>query len=75
MRHFQETLWTEDPEYINPLSSNTYQKEYDHTATDWEKVAEYERYCAAMEEKYLAVQAGEVGGDGIPMLTVVVDGC
>ncbi|GFS76667.1 yqaJ domain-containing protein [Nephila pilipes] len=32
-------------------------------------------YCAATEEKHLAVQAGEVGGDGIPMLTVVVDGC
>ncbi|GFU26648.1 hypothetical protein NPIL_138851 [Nephila pilipes] len=28
-----------------------------------------------MEEKHLAVQAEAVGGDGISMLTVVVDGC
>ncbi|GFU18384.1 uncharacterized protein NPIL_268121, partial [Nephila pilipes] len=55
-----------------PLSSNMYQKEHDNIATAWEKVAENEMYCAATEEKHLAVQAGKVG---IPMLTVVVDGC
>ncbi|GFT40353.1 uncharacterized protein NPIL_88071 [Nephila pilipes] len=57
---------------IPPLSSNIYQKELNNIATSWEKVAENEMYCTAMEEKHLAVQAG---GDGIPMLTVVVDGC
>ncbi|GFQ84533.1 yqaJ domain-containing protein [Trichonephila clavata] len=31
-------------------------------------------YSAAIEEKQLAVQAGEIGLDGFPMLTVV-DGC
>ncbi|GFQ99293.1 uncharacterized protein TNCT_393461 [Trichonephila clavata] len=31
-------------------------------------------YHAAMEEKQLAVQAGEIGSDGFPVLTVVVDG-
>ncbi|GFU23606.1 yqaJ domain-containing protein [Nephila pilipes] len=70
--NLEEFLSTLD---IPPLSSNTYQKEHDNIATAWEKVAENEMYCAAMEEKHLAVQAGEVGGDGIPMLTVVVDGC
>ncbi|GFT88186.1 uncharacterized protein NPIL_637651 [Nephila pilipes] len=106
MCHFQETVWTEDPECkkmpvntaavsgimkiggffanleeflstldIPPLISNTYQKEHDNIASAREKVAENEMYCAAMEEKHLVVQAGEVGGDGIPLLTVVVDGC
>ncbi|GFQ80576.1 uncharacterized protein TNCT_511481 [Trichonephila clavata] len=41
----------------------------------WEKVAQREMYSAAMEEKQLAVQAGEIGPDGFPTLTVVVDGC
>ncbi|GFY53290.1 uncharacterized protein TNIN_346341 [Trichonephila inaurata madagascariensis] len=102
MCHFQEMVWTEDPDNekmpvntaavsgvmkigggfanleellstldIPPLSSKTYQKEYNTIATAWEKVAEKEMYRAAMEEKQLAVQAGEVGPDGFPMLTVV----
>ncbi|GFT29853.1 uncharacterized protein NPIL_271771 [Nephila pilipes] len=70
--NLEEFLSTLD---IPPLNSSTYQKEHDNIATAWEKVAENEMYCAAMEEKHLAVQAGEVGGDGIPMLTVVVDSC
>ncbi|GFS62399.1 hypothetical protein TNIN_434331, partial [Trichonephila inaurata madagascariensis] len=32
-------------------------------------------YRADMEEKQLAVQAGEVGPDGFPMLRAVVEGC
>ncbi|GFY73594.1 yqaJ domain-containing protein [Trichonephila inaurata madagascariensis] len=106
MCHFQEMVWTEDPDNekmpvntaavsgvmkigggfanleellstldIPPLSSKTDQKEHNTIATAWEKVAEKEMYRAAMEEKQLAVQAGEVGPDGFPMLTVVVDGC
>ncbi|GFS56870.1 uncharacterized protein NPIL_395411 [Nephila pilipes] len=70
--NLEEFLFSLD---ILPLSSNTYQKEHDNIATTWEKVAENEMYYATMEEKHLAVQAGEIGGDGIPMLTVVVDGC
>ncbi|GFQ69161.1 uncharacterized protein TNCT_498191 [Trichonephila clavata] len=70
--NLEEFLSTLD---IPPLSSKTYQKEHNTIATAWEKVAEREMYSAAMEEKQLAVQAGEIGPDGFPTLTVVVDGC
>ncbi|GFQ68861.1 uncharacterized protein TNCT_79871 [Trichonephila clavata] len=67
--NLEEFLSTLD---IPPLSSKTYQKEHNTIATAWEKVAEREMYSAAMEEKQLAVQAGEIGPDGFPTLTVVV---
>ncbi|GFR16507.1 uncharacterized protein TNCT_681021, partial [Trichonephila clavata] len=70
--NLEEFLSTLD---IPPLSSKTYQKEHNAIATAWEKVAEREMYSAAMEEKQLAVQAGEIGPDGFPTLTVVADGC
>ncbi|GFQ95208.1 yqaJ domain-containing protein [Trichonephila clavata] len=70
--NLEEFLSTLD---IPPLSSKTYQKEHNTIATAWEKVAEREMYSVAMEEKQLAVQAGEIGPDGFPTLTVVVDGC
>ncbi|GFY50525.1 uncharacterized protein TNIN_399061 [Trichonephila inaurata madagascariensis] len=87
MRHFQEIELTEDLDYgkmpvniaavsdIPPLSSKTYQKEHNIIPTAWEKVSEKEMYRAAMEEKELAIQAGEIRPDAFPMLTVVVDGC
>ncbi|GFX65671.1 hypothetical protein TNCV_4093641 [Trichonephila clavipes] len=63
------------PENISPLSSKTCKKEHNIIATAWEKVAEEEMYYAAVDEKQLATQAGEIGPDGLPMLTVVMDGC
>ncbi|GFS47266.1 uncharacterized protein TNIN_142771 [Trichonephila inaurata madagascariensis] len=60
---------------IVPKTIGSSKKEHNIIATAWEKVAEKEMYRAALEEKQLAVQAGEVGPDGFPMLTVVVDGC
>ncbi|GFY55647.1 hypothetical protein TNIN_424301 [Trichonephila inaurata madagascariensis] len=59
---------------ISPLSSKTCKKEHNIIATAWEKVTE-EMYCAAVDEKQLAAQAGKIGPDGFPMLTVVMDGC
>ncbi|GFQ80572.1 uncharacterized protein TNCT_554071 [Trichonephila clavata] len=75
MCNFQEIIWTEDPHNekmpVNTAAVSGIMK----INGAWEKVAEREMYCAAMEEKQLAVQAGEMGPDGFPMLTVVVDGC
>lgn len=60
---------------VPSMSSNTFQKEHDYITAAWEKTASEEMKRAAMEEKRLAVEAGEVDADGIPLLTVVVDGC
>ncbi|GFR19395.1 uncharacterized protein TNCT_409081 [Trichonephila clavata] len=75
MCNFQEIIWTEDPHNekipVNIAAVSGIMK----IGGAWEKVVEREMYSAAMEEKQLAVQAGEIGPDGFPTLTVVVGGC
>ncbi|GFS47939.1 yqaJ domain-containing protein [Nephila pilipes] len=73
MCHFQETLWAEDPE-CKKMPVNT--AAVSGIMKIGEGFANLEEFLSTNgKKKHLAVQAGEVGGDGIPMLTVVVDGC
>lgn len=60
---------------VPSMSSNTYTKEHDYVTSMWEQTALQEMEKAAMEEKRLALEANDVDPDGIPFLTVVVDGC
>ncbi|GFT39696.1 yqaJ domain-containing protein [Trichonephila clavipes] len=72
MCQFQEMVWTEDPDN-EQMPVNT------AAVSGVMKIgggfANLEQLLSTYEEKQLAVQAGEVGPDGFPMLTVAVDGC
>ncbi|GBO41369.1 hypothetical protein AVEN_132412-1 [Araneus ventricosus] len=59
---------------IPSMTSHTFQKEHDRISAAWEETAAKEMHNAAMEEKRLAIEAGEIDADGIPLLTVVADG-
>ncbi|GBL74580.1 hypothetical protein AVEN_235491-1 [Araneus ventricosus] len=59
---------------IPSMTSHTFQKERDRISAAWEETAAKEMHNAAMEEKRLAIEAGEIDADGIPLLTVVADG-
>lgn len=56
------------------MSSKTFSKVHRIVAEAWEKTATAEMASAAEEEKRMAVGRGDVDCNGIPLLTVVVDG-
>jgi len=60
---------------IPTMSYNTYSKYHDKVSDGWEKAALQEMEAAAKEEAEYAVASGRVTPDGVPMLTVVADGC
>lgn len=56
------------------MSNNRFLKEQEKFTNAWEATAATEMELAASEEKDLAIQRGDVDSEGIPLLTVVVDG-
>ncbi|XP_042913216.1 uncharacterized protein, partial [Parasteatoda tepidariorum] len=56
------------------MSSRRFAKEQEHLTKAWEETATSEMAKAAEEEKRLARQREDVDSDGIPLLTVIVDG-
>lgn len=59
---------------IPSMSKNKFLKEQEKLTDAWEATALTEMELAASEEKRLAIQRGDVDSEGIPLLTVVVDG-
>lgn len=59
---------------IPSMSENTFIKEQDKLSDAWEATALKEMEIAASEEKKLAIQRGDVDSEGIPLITVIVDG-
>lgn len=59
---------------IPSMSQNTFTKEQDKLTNAWETTALKEMELAAYEEKKLAIQRGDVDAEGIPLITVIVDG-
>lgn len=59
---------------IPSMSMNTFIKVQDILSDGWEATALKEMECAALEEKNLAIQRGDTDSEGIPLLTVIVDG-
>lgn len=59
---------------IPSMSKNKFLKEQEKLTDAWKATAVTEMELAASEEKQLAIQRGDVDSEGIPLLTVVVDG-
>ncbi|CAL1266368.1 unnamed protein product [Larinioides sclopetarius] len=59
---------------VPPISQSMYDKEHKVISEAWEKLAYLEMEEAAMGEKELAIQCGEVDKSGIPLVTVIVHG-
>lgn len=59
---------------IPSMSQNKFIKEQETLSDAWEATALKEMELAALEEKNLAIQRGDVDSDGTPLITVVVDG-
>lgn len=59
---------------IPSMSEKTFIKEQERLSDAWEVTALKEMESAVSEEKNLAIQRGDVDSEGIPLLTVVVDG-
>ncbi|GBM84422.1 hypothetical protein AVEN_102063-1, partial [Araneus ventricosus] len=59
---------------VPPISQSMYEKEHKVISEAWEKLACLEMEEAAMREKELAVECGDVDKSGIPLVTVIVDG-
>lgn len=59
---------------IPSMSKNTYASEHEYVSNAWEKCASNEMKQAVEIEKDLAVQRGDIDNDGVPLLTVIVDG-
>lgn len=59
---------------IPPMSVNTFIQQNDKISDAWELTALKEMEIAANEEKEIAIERGDVDLDGIPLLTVIVDG-
>lgn len=59
---------------IPPMSVNTFNQQNDKISDAWELTAIKEMEIAANEEKEIAIERGDVDLDGIPLLTVIVDG-
>lgn len=57
------------------MSNKSYQKHHDIVSTGWEKVAVAEMRKAAEEEADHACEIGNVDKNGVPLITVVADGC
>lgn len=59
---------------VPAMSQNTYAKYHDLVSDAWEKTALQEMEAAVKAEIDHAVEEGQVSPDGIPILTVVIDG-
>ncbi|CAL1280831.1 unnamed protein product [Larinioides sclopetarius] len=59
---------------VAKVSEKTFLKEQEKLSDAWEKTALKEMEAAVSEEKSLAIQRRDVDSEGIPLLTVVVDG-
>ncbi|GBO33029.1 hypothetical protein AVEN_224575-1 [Araneus ventricosus] len=59
---------------IPSMSEKTFIKEQEKISDAWEVTALKEMELAVSEERSLAIQRGDVDSEGIPLLTVVVDG-
>lgn len=59
---------------VPPMSANTFIKEQNYISEAWERTALKEMEIAANEEKKMAIQRGDIDEEGIPYITVVVDG-
>lgn len=57
------------------MSSKTYSRLHDTVCDGWENAAANEMQAANEEEAAIATAKGEVDEDGVPILTVVADGC
>lgn len=56
------------------LSSNTYEKLFGHVSENIEQTAWEQMRLAGIEEKRLAIEAGDIDSDGIPLCPVIADG-
>lgn len=56
------------------MSKNTYAKQHQIVSDAWEKCASNEMKEAVDMEKELAMQRGDIDANGVPLLTVIVDG-
>ncbi|KAL4127211.1 hypothetical protein QTP88_011402 [Uroleucon formosanum] len=56
------------------MNNNTYNKEHDIVCEKFEEAATQTMYTAAKEEARLAIEAGDVDIDGVPLIAVVADG-
>jgi len=59
---------------IPTMNNNTYNKEHDIVCEKFEEAATQTMYTAAKEEARLAIEAGDVDVDGVPLIAVVADG-
>ncbi|GBN88648.1 hypothetical protein AVEN_93006-1 [Araneus ventricosus] len=59
---------------IPSMSEKTFIKEQEKISDAWEVTALKEMELTVSEERSLAIQRGDVDSEGIPLLTVVVDG-
>ena len=59
---------------IPSMSEHTFIKEHDKLSDAWEATALNEMKMAASEEKKLAIERGDVDSEGVPFITVIVDG-
>lgn len=59
---------------VPSMCNNTFIKEHDRISKAYEETALAEMEAAANKEKELAIESGEVDKNGVPLLTVVVDG-
>jgi hypothetical protein len=56
------------------LSTNTYGKIFDELSTVIEQTAWEQMRLAGIEEKELAIEAGDIDTDGVPLCPVIADG-
>lgn len=56
------------------MSKNTYATEHRIISNAWEQCASTEMKRAIEKEKEMAVERGDIDAEGIPLLTVIVDG-
>ena len=56
------------------MNNNTYNKEHDIVCEKFEEAATQTMYTAAKEEARLAIEAGDVDIDGVPIIAVMADG-
>lgn len=59
---------------IPPMTFKTYDKKHAEVSDAWEKCAQDEMMRAVEVEKQLAIERGDVDVEGVPLLSVIVDG-
>ncbi|XP_039287389.1 uncharacterized protein LOC120352037, partial [Nilaparvata lugens] len=57
------------------MTYHTFRKYHDRVAEAWKETAAKSMEMAAEEEKREAIKRGDVDSHGVPLLTVVADGC